>query len=486
MIYFFSVFSLSISNVFVEGLVYSGRVSNVLGAIFSYIEIFLILGLLFFRKINFAGIVYVTLLGSALTEVNFLQEQGFVTSTTYLLHPGFQAIRVPGLTVGWSTVIGFLVLAFALCGSKKDILFNEKLNFFKEVIWFGLILLVLSVVSIGKGSFSIDIFKKDISTFLIAIFSLGVIFLNLTSRQLISILVAIILGTWISSSLLYFLGIARFYAGEQVALSVPAHAYILILPLLLSGIKTITRIFIFFLVLTFTVNSGFLISGKTVMSILLLVFLLLVKKFHSQTGSKTRIWTLFIAVSPLFLIDYTAVGDFFIGQGYELAGYKIKQLDFIDNFNELEAVSFFVSSGGNLVGEAMTVIAMLVGIIPEHFPLLGLGFGGQVNDYFNVLSLSNPDSYPESAFLSGKFSGFHIAILEYILWGGIFGVRFAWLVIKRYFFKSDKIWIRWTLLISFLIFGFSSKFDTALFALLISLISTHAMTQKLSEKNHQI
>jgi hypothetical protein len=451
-----------------EGLAYGGMLPKGTALAICYLELAMIVSLMILKRIKLAALVYLTFLGSSLTEVNFLQDQGFVTASAFLSHPGFQSLRVPGLPIGWSTLLALLLFIFSFHSQKIGGLFQEKLKVLKAFMLFSGITLIFSIFSYYSSALSGGIFFKDINRFLIAIFSLGPVFINFTVRDAGRFLLAITLGALFASTLLLGLGVSRLYAGSPVALSVPAHAYVFLIALLFPGLGGFARICLFVCVVGFVFISNFLISGKTVISLILLASLVGTHTFGSRFSMNFRLVVLLLLLSCVLLIDFEVIGDFLIGQGFEIAGYKVKQLNFLMNFDRLSAEVFYHSSGGNLVAEGLTLLAMLIGVIPDHLPLIGLGFGGQVTDHFGILGLSNADSYPEEAFVSGRFSGMHLAFFGYIFWGGVVGVVFVWAITMRYILPARELWMIWAMIMSFWIFGLSEKFDATLFALLVS------------------
>lgn len=478
MVKFLPVLLLSALSVAFEGLVYDGMLGPSIGAVGTYLRIFLILALIVTGRRKVAAIVYLTFLGSSLTEVNFLQDQGFITRSAFLNDPGFQALRVPGLPFGWSTLLGLVILIAGLHHQKKDDVFRAKLRVFLLFLAFGAAALAFSVLSYLGGTFSGGVFAKDLNRFLISMFALGPLFFNFTMKEAKVTILGITVGTLLSTAALFHLGIARLYAGSSVALSEPAHAYIFLIALLVPGIGGLVRTLMFLLVTGLAVASGFLVSGKTVISLVLLLVLASATIFNRRLSFSLRLAVLFMALAPIMFVDFKVIGSFFINQGYELAGYKIRQLAFLNNFSDLGAAIFFHSSGGNVVAETLTVGAMLLGQIPEHLPLVGLGFGGQIVDHFHILGLANADAYPEESFQSGRFSGMHLALLGYLFWGGIAGIAFAWTITVRYILISKEVWLIWAMVMSFLIFGLADKFDATLFAMLLSAVLTERPTSQ--------
>lgn len=470
MLIFLSVLLLSALSVAFEGLIYHGILGQSIGAVLTYLRVFLIFALLIsgYRKI--AAIVYLTFLGSSLTEVNFLQDQGFITSSAFLDFPGFQAVRVPGLPFGWSTFLGLVILIAGFFLHKRDDLFRAKLRVFLLFMAFGAAALAFSVLSYFGGTFSGDVFSKDLNRFLISIFSLGLLFFSFPMKEVKATILGITVGTLLSTAVLSNLGITRLYAGSWVALSQPAHAYIFLIALLVPGIGRLVRTLMFLLVIGLAVASDFLVSGKTIISLILLLVLASAYIFGRRYSLRTNLGFLVIILALVIVVDFKVIGSFFIEQGYELAGYKISQLALLSNFSNLGAVIFFNSSGGNIVAETLSIGAMLLGQIPEHLPLVGLGFGGQIVDYFHILGLANADAYPAEAFQSGLFSGMHLALLGYLFWGGIVGFIFVWTITVRYILPSKDVWLTWALIMSFLIYGLADKFDATLFVLLLSAV----------------
>lgn len=468
--YFFPVFAISVFNASSEALTYNGILPNGIGAAVTYLEIVLILGFLLVRKKEIAAIIYISFLGSSLTEVNFLQEQGFITASAFLTHPGFQALRVPGLPIGWSTALALILLISAFHRRKIDAVFHAKLKFFFLILAFGAIATAFSALSYLGDTFSQEVFFKDVNRFLISVFSFGLLFLNFKKQEAMHILLGLGLGTLVVTAVLYRLDVTRLYAGSSVALSVPAHAYIFLIAFMIPRIDWPVRVLVFSAVMGVAFLSNFLMSGKTIISLILLLILILSVGVGRRLSLGLRLAILPLIAGPVLLLDFNSIGTFFIEQGYELTGYKIRQLAVFSNWSDLGATIFFHSSGGNLVAEFLTISAMLIGVIPEHFPLVGLGFGGQISDHFDILVLSNADSYTDESFQSGRFSGMHLAFLTYLFWGGIFGALIIWNVTVRYILPNKEVWLNWAMMMSFLIFGLADKFDTALFMLLLSAV----------------
>jgi hypothetical protein len=477
--YFHAVLALSVLSVTLEGLVFDGTLGTGVGYAGTYLRILVILALLGAGRKKAAAVVYLTFLGSAVTEVNFLQDQGFITASAFVNLPGFQALRVPGLPVGWSTLLGFIILISAFQHQKKDALFRAKFRVFLLFLAFGASALAFSVLSYLGGTFSDELFAKDLNRFMISMFAFGLLFLNFTKKEVIGIILGITIGTLLTAAVLFYVGVTRMYAGSLVAISVPAHAYIFLIALLVPGIGVTLRTLVLLLIIGLVVVSGFLISGKTIISLILLVVLVFANLFSRRLSPKLRLAAVLVILGPFLFLDFNSIGTFFINQGDELAGRKIMQLSFLGVFPDLGDADFFNSSGGNVVAEALTIGAMLLGTIPEHLPLVGLGFGGQIVDHFEILTLANADSYPEEAFKSGRFSGMHLAIFGYLFWGGIAGIALVWTITIRYILPSKEVWLTWSMFMSFWIFGLSDKFDASFFALLLSGVMAEMVDRQL-------
>ena len=285
-----------------------------------------------------------------------------------------------------------------------------------------------------------------------------------TQRAVRTILVCVWV-TFICFGVASILGYQRPYSVESFAFTGGFHNYIFLLPFLtFHSFRNQGLAFCGVLIAYF--SSGFLISGKIIVTFIISLICLL----GYRLGAILFSCLCFSLFSGQF-IQITA--DFLVSSGNIIAGEKLRQLDLMTNLYMIPEKIFYNSSAGNIIAEATTLGRH---ILFEGY-LLGTGLGASLPDYYGYLSLANDGAYPAQEFDARAMSRMHVAIFNFILWFGFVAIILAtYLMRKAASFGPLAV----TCLVFSMIYA-TTKFDLIVFGALIYFLlspKSHSFTTR--------
>lgn len=389
---------------------------------------------------NLSCLVFITI-ATEISAVNFADT---LTNISHVALINLSSLRVPGANISLSMTYALCLAFVSLCCRRFSM---------KRLIWIVIAGIFITLLSLENQIAEV---LHDIQFVIMAIVGwlLGV---HLAKPRNYTIAAALLLISLIALGLLSLLGWQRDYASESFAYTSPILNYIFVLPFFLFQ-KVNSRFAALTVILGFYALSGFLISGKT----LITFGLALITVFGSMA-----VLIFFLVLSAFYFLPFGLQDLADVVKAYisNVAAEKIRQLDLINNIRNIPRELFFRSSAGNIYAEILT----LVQHITSRGNYIGGGLGATLPDYDGLLRLANDGAYTQSEFSAGNITGLHLAILDYFLWFGIL-MLLPLIVIFKFFGSAQGI--VWLLFLHILIYGTSSKFDAMLLGVFLYAIFT--------------
>lgn len=459
--------SFSFIILIVEGLIYQQAIPFICGYILT--ATFLIIYILSYIFSNVENSCYFLAcgLGSSLSEVNFLTVQGASTSDSFVAHSGILATRLPFIGVSLIIVcISPIALKSIMSLFKNNIENRHNFLFLSSFVLIAVITIPFILISIIKGNNIPSLFHKDFFRLIVLILFLSCVLLQFEADAVKDALIAMIVGNLCAILVLHEMQIGRQYAETLSAFSTGILNYAVALPLMIARSRSYRFLALLLLFLIY-VYTGVTFSGKLILSVVVVAYFIFLGERNIQQLSVKRLLSLVLSISfiLLFFHNIDTLSTFLIEREFLVFGHKLKQINVISNLALYAPEIVFLSSGGNIIAEFLTICLMLLGQIDGYLPFVGVGLGGGVSDVTGFLSLANKDAYPEAMFLMRKFSGFHLSFFVFVMWFGIFGIIYVAYWMGKILLVAER-WQLVLFMLSLLFYLMVEKFDPFLLGII--------------------
>lgn len=396
---------------------------QVLGRIFSFIQLFLVIYLILRGKILQSLLLHVLFI---LTSVNisFPSE----ASETIIESNNYSKIDVFGIPI----IIFINTLFFLITLKNKKCHLPKFKKFSNGFVGINLIALVLGIFGILFFEYSLHYFLVYLyyNTSLILLIEIfKKIPFDTYNSQLEKVVLTLLLSAPLGSLIFYLLGNTAAYGGLNI---IPTNSVFLFTPLLLVVknnynflIKTI------FYTSLFTV-SIFSLGGKGVI-FLIIILTIFFYKIYSQSIKKNFYKVLMSMV--LFILIFSLSG--FIKSSFlsnMLIFHKFNQFISIFNFS-IENIIEVSSSPRVRIAETLNILDSY--IQNPIRGLFGFGYGGYFQDNLNLFSSIdlNNGAFDEDQISLGKFFRPHdslpVVLLLYGSFGILFFIKWIWYLFKK-------------------------------------------------------
>ena len=227
--------------------------------------------------------------------------------------------------------------------------------------------------------------------------------------------------------------------------------------------KTKERYFFYFvLLLTFIIDSGYLLSGKFILinGIFFVSFIYNLIKNSKFSIENIIIYTLFF----LGALYFAPLLNIYFNQNFMFVD-RIDQIMLMFNIFEIDlyAIAQTKNSLGNLMAEFLTLLYNLY--LHPLTIFIGQGFGAGIQDSLYLLQpwIENGAGYSGPKILNNYFHGLHLPIYDIVLTFGIVGIFFLYF----FLFKTSGFRLNLPLVLILIFYIFVNKEFISLFLILL-------------------
>jgi hypothetical protein len=351
----------------------------------------------------------------------------------------FWGLRIGNFSV--NIIYSIFITIYVLLVNKKNTI--VKFNFFyKFLLIFFLYGIVRGIIAVAINENFLDNFFKDLMTYF-PLFIYIYLLKQLKSTDYEKIFISTVLA---SIFLLFFAFIfdRKFKYGNNYFLvqNTVCNVILISIFLLRKKINIFYYVMICLVFLFFIINGLYFLSGKIIITLLLFLFINLLKNKNFRI--------IFLPVLILLFFQFNFVLDFLIDFFHgNVISFKLEQIKSLINISSIAIVSKSHTSIGNLLSEIMTTTSYFLDNTLLFF--VGKGFGGGIPDVLGLLKVwIDLAGYNEIDAARNDYFKMHLPITEMFVKGGVFMVILYLFVL----YSVSKYKNSYTILFIFMFFLF--------------------------------